>query len=268
MKQITSIQNQLIKDIFQLQEKSKARKKVGLFVIEGIREIEIAIKNDFEVYQLLICFDLFDADKLNNLKRKLSNATDLIEISKEVYQKIAYRESTEGVIAVAKTKDHSLATIQLPENPLIVVLESLEKPGNIGAVLRTADAANIDAVFIADPKTDLYNPNIVRSSVGAVFTNKIVTAASTEIINYFKNSNIAIYSAILQEAVSYYSVDFKQGSAIVMGTEATGLSDIWREESKSNIIIPMEGQIDSMNVSVAAAVLIFEAKRQRNTQKI
>lgn len=268
MKQITSIQNQLIKDIFQLQEKSKARKKAGLFVIEGIREIEIAIKNDFEVYQLLICFDLFDADKLNNLKRKLSNATDLIEISKEVYQKIAYRESTEGVIAVAKTKDHSLATIQLPENPLIVVLESLEKPGNIGAVLRTADAANIDAVFIADPKTDLYNPNIVRSSVGAVFTNKIVTATSTEIINYFKNSNIAIYSAILQEAISYYSVDFKQGSAIVMGTEATGLSDIWREESKSNIIIPMEGQIDSMNVSVAAAVLIFEAKRQRNTQKI
>lgn len=268
MKQITSIQNQLIKDIFQLQEKSKARKKAGLFVIEGIREIEIAIKNDFEVYQLLICFDLFDADKLNNLKRKLSNATDLIEISKEVYQKIAYRESTEGVIAVAKTKDHSLATIQLPENPLIVVLESLEKPGNIGAVLRTADAANIDAVFIADPKTDLYNPNIVRSSVGAVFTNKIVTAASTEIINYFKNSNIAIYSAILQEAVSYYSVDFKQGSAIVMGTEATGLSDIWREESKANIIIPMEGQIDSMNVSVASAVLIFEAKRQRNTQKI
>src|SRR5690606_13073699 len=268
MKQITSIQNQLIKDIFQLQEKSKARKKAGLFVIEGIREIEIAIKNDFEVYQLLICFDLFDADKLNNLKRKLSNATDLIEISKEVYQKIAYRESTEGVIAVAKTKDHSLATIQLPENPLIVMLESLEKQGNIGAVLRTADAANIDAVFIADPKTDLYNPNIVRSSVGAVFTNKIVTAASTEKINYFKNSNIAIYSAILQEAVSYYSVDFKQGSAIVMGTEATGLSDIWREESKSNIIIPMEGQIDSMNVSVAAAVLIFEAKRQRNTQKI
>ncbi len=268
MKQITSIQNQLIKDIFQLQEKSKARKKAGLFVIEGIREIEIAIKNDFEVYQLLICFDLFDADKLNNLKRKLSNATDLIEISKEVYQKIAYRESTEGVIAVAKTKDHSLVTIQLPENPLIVVLVSLEKPGNIGAVLRTADAANIDAVFIADPKTDLYNPNIVRSSVGAVFTNKIVTAASTEIINYFKNSNIAIYSAILQEAISYYSVDFKQGSAIVMGTEATGLSDIWREESKSNIIIPMEGQIDSMNVSVAAAVLIFEAKRQRNTQKI
>lgn len=267
MKQITSIQNQLIKDIFQLQEKSKARKKAGLFVIEGIREIEIALKNDFEIDQLLFCFDLFDAEKLNNFKRKLSN-TDLIEISKEVYQKIAYRESTEGIIAVAKTKNHSLENIHLPENPLIVVLESLEKPGNIGAVLRTADAANIDAVFIADPKTDLYNPNIVRSSVGAVFTNKIVTAGSTEIINFLKDNNIAIFSAILQEAVSYYSVDFKQGSAIVMGTEATGLSEIWREHSTENIIIPMQGQIDSMNVSVAAAVLIFEAKRQRNSQTI
>lgn len=268
MKQIKSIQNQLIKDIFQLQEKSKARKKTGLFVIEGIREIEIALKNDFEVVQLLFCFDLFDAEKLNHFKKKLSNTTELIEISKEVYQKIAYRESTEGVIAVAKTKNHSLETIQLPKNPLIVVLESLEKPGNIGAVLRTADAANIDAVFIADPKTDLYNPNIVRSSVGAVFTNKIVTADSAAIINFLKNNNIAIFSAILQEAVSYYSVDFKQSSAIVMGTEATGLSEIWRKNSTENIIIPMQGQIDSMNVSVAAAVLIFEAKRQRNNQTI
>lgn len=268
MKQITSIQNQLIKDIFQLQEKSKARKKAGLFVIEGIREIEIAIKNNFEIDQLLFCFDLFDAEKLNHFKKKLSNTTDLIEISKEVYQKIAYRESTEGVIAIAKIKDHSLANLQLPENPLIVILESLEKPGNIGAVLRTADAAKIDAVFIADPKTDLYNPNIVRSSVGAVFTNKIVVAGSVEIINFLKDNNIAIFSAILQEAISYYSVDFKHGSAIVMGTEATGLSEIWRKYSTENIIIPMQGQIDSMNVSVAAAVLIFEAKRQRNSQTI
>ena len=268
MKQITSIQNQLIKDIFQLQEKSKARKKNGLFVIEGIREIEIALKNDFEVVQLLFCFDLFDAEKRNHFKKKLTKTTELIEISKEIYQKIAYRESTEGVIAVAKTKNHSLETIQLPKNPLIVVLESLEKPGNIGAVLRTADAANIDAVFIADPKTDLYNPNIVRSSVGAVFTNKIVTADSAAIINFLKNNNIAIFSAILQEAVSYYSVDFKQSSAIVMGTEATGLSEIWRKNSTENIIIPMQGQIDSMNVSVAAAILIFEAKRQRNNQTI
>lgn len=268
MKQITSIQNQLIKDIFQLQEKSKTRKKAQLFVIEGVREIEIAVKNNYHITQLLICFDLFDVSKLHDLKKLFSADTEFIEITKEVYQKIAYRESTEGVIAIAQTKDHSLDSLNLPENPLIVVLESLEKPGNIGAVLRTADAAKIDAVFIADPKTDLYNPNIVRSSVGAVFTNKIVTADSAAIINFLKDKNIAIFSAILQEAVSYYSVDFKQSSAIVMGTEATGLSEIWRKNSTANIIIPMQGQIDSMNVSVAAAVLIFEAKRQRNNQTI
>lgn len=263
MKQITSIQNQLIKDIFQLQEKSKTRKKTQLFVIEGLREIEIALKNDYQLDYLLCCFDFLNEDLFHDLSKKVSNTTQLIEISKDVYQKIAYRESTEGIVAVAKTKSHQLTDLILPENPLIVVLESLEKPGNIGAVLRTADAAKIDAVLIADPKTDLYNPNIVRSSVGAIFTNQIATASSEEIISYLNANHISIYSAILQEAVPYFSQDYKQGTAIVMGTEATGLSNIWRNESKANIIIPMEGQIDSMNVSVAAAVLIFEAKRQR-----
>lgn len=268
MKQITSIQNQLIKDLFLLQEKSKARKKANLFVIEGIREIEIALKNNYEIAQLLVCFDLFSDTKFNDFKRNIALNTELIEISKDVYQKIAYRESTEGIIAVAKTKDHSLESLQLPKNPLVVVLESLEKPGNIGAILRTADAANIDAVIIADPKTDLYNPNIVRSSVGAIFTNNIAIANSAEAINYLKTNNIAIFSAILQEAVPYYSVDFTNGSAVVMGTEATGLSTIWRDQSSANIIVPMQGQIDSMNVSVATAVLIFEAKRQRNNQTL
>lgn len=267
MKQITSLHNPLIKEIFQLQEKSKARKKAQLFVIEGLREIEIALTNNYTVTQLLICFDLCDVAQFNRLK-SLFTETEVIEITKEVYQKIAYRESTEGVIAVAKTKNHELQQLKLPLNPLIVVLESLEKPGNIGAVLRTADAAKIDAVFIADPKTDLYNPNIVRSSVGAVFTNTIVTASSAEIIAYLKANGIAIYSAILQEALPYFSVDFTAASAIVMGTEATGLSSPWRAASKANVIIPMEGMIDSMNVSVATAVLIFEAKRQRNILKL
>lgn len=263
MKQITSIQNPFIKSIVQLQEKSKARKKEQQFVIEGVREIEFALKNDYKIEQLLVCSDFLTNPRIKTLLENTPNTKEKIEISKEVYQKIAYRESTEGIIAISQTKDHSLESIQLPKNPLIVVLESLEKPGNIGAILRTADAAKIDALFIADPKTDLYNPNIVRSSVGALFTNQVAVASSQEIINYLKTNNIAIYSAILQEAVPYFSVDFSQGSAIVMGTEATGLSNIWRTSSQNNIIIPMEGQIDSMNVSVAAAVLIFEAKRQR-----
>lgn len=231
--------------------------------MEGLREIEIAVKNGYEITTLLICSDFISDGAVNKLKAQLPHNAELIEISRDVYQKIAYRDSTEGIVAVAKMKTHELHDLCLPENPLIVVLESPEKPGNIGAVLRTADAAHADAVIIADPLTDLYNPNIVRSSVGALFTNRVATATSEETISFFKQHHIAVYSAILQEAVPYYTVDFKKGSAIVMGTEATGLTSLWREESDANIIIPMEGQIDSMNVSVAAAVLIFEAKRQR-----
>ncbi len=231
--------------------------------MEGLREIEIAVKNGYEITCLLICSDVTTDDTATKLKAQLPHNAELIEISREVYQKIAYRDSTEGFVAVAKTKAHGLGDLHLPANPLIIVLESPEKPGNIGAVLRTADAAHADAVIIADPRTDLYNPNIVRSSVGALFTNRIAMATSEETLSFLKEHHIAVYSAILQEAVPYYTVDFKRGSAIVMGTEATGLTSIWREESDANIIIPMEGQIDSMNVSVAAAVLIFEAKRQR-----
>lgn len=263
MKQITSAQNPYIKELIQLQEKSRNRRKSGQFVMEGLREIEIAVRNGYEITSLLICSDFITDDALSKLKIQLQNNTELIEISRDVYQKIAYRDSTEGIVAVAKIKAHDLRNLQLPENPLIIVLESPEKPGNIGAVLRTADAAHADAVIIADARTDLYNPNIVRSSVGALFTNRVAMATSEETISFLKQHHIAVYSAILQEAVPYYTVDFKKGSAIVMGTEATGLTSLWREESDANIIIPMEGQIDSMNVSVAAAVLMFEAKRQR-----
>lgn len=263
MKQITSVQNPYIKELIQLQEKSRNRKKSGQFVMEGLREIEIAVRNGYEITSLLICSDFITDDALGKLKVQLQNNAEFIEISRDVYQKIAYRDSTEGIVAVAKIKAHDLRNLQLPENPLIIVLESPEKPGNIGAVLRTADAAHADAVIIADARTDLYNPNIVRSSVGALFTNRIAMATSEETLSFLKQHHIAVYSAILQEAVPYYTVDFKKGSAIVMGTEATGLTSLWRKESDANIIIPMEGQIDSMNVSVAAAVLMFEAKRQR-----
>lgn len=267
MKLIKSTQNPLIKEVFQLQEKSRVRKKAGLFIIEGKREIEIALKSGYFLKHLFICFDLFSAEKFEEFKKNISSETQLIETSKEVYQKIAYRESTEGIFAIAQTKTTTLNDLQLPTNPLVVVLESLEKPGNIGAILRTADAAKVDAILIANPKTDLYNPNIVRSSVGAVFTNTIVTATTEEIIQFLQEKKIKIFSAILQEAKPYYTLNYCSGSAIIVGTEASGLSPIWRTVSSANIIIPMQGIIDSMNVSVATAVLIFEAKRQRNSQK-
>ncbi len=262
IKTISSLQNPFIKQVLLLQEKSRERKKTGLFVIEGQREIELAIKGGYAIKTLLICPDIVSEEKAQDLKTDYN--TERIEISLEVFKKLAYRTSTEGVIAIAKVKDLTLKNLKLEsKNQLILVAEAPEKPGNIGAILRTADAANLDAVIIANPKTDVFNPNIIRSSVGCVFTNNIATGSSSEIIAFLKDNDIAIYSAILQESVPYDTCNFKESSAIVVGTEATGLSQEWREESKQNISIPMQGEIDSMNVSVAAGILIFEAKRQR-----
>lgn len=260
-KQITSPQNSFIKQLVLLKDKSKARKQSGLFLIEGKRELSIALKGNYTIETLLYYPDLFSEAEAKALSHY---NIEIIEISKDVFNKLAHRSTTEGVIAVAKTKTHDILDLKLnTKNPLILVAEAPEKPGNIGALLRTADAANVDAVIIANPKTDLYNPNIVRSSVGCVFTNTIAMGSTKEIILFLQANNINIYSATLQASVDYHTQDFKKPTAIVVGTEAEGLSQDWRDNSTQNIIIPMQGAIDSMNVSVAAGILIFEAKRQR-----
>lgn len=261
MKQITSISNSYIKQLFQLKEKTRERKKSEQFLIEGKRELSLAIKGGYVIETVLFYPNLFSESEANALGQY---GIEIIEISLEVFQKLAHRDTTEGVLAVAKNKAHNLSDLSLKENPLILVAEAPEKPGNIGALLRTADAANLDAVIIANPKTDLYNPNIIRSSVGCIFTNQIATGTTDEIITYLQSKNIAIYCAALQASVPYHNLDYKESSAIVVGTEATGLSDTWLVNATKNIIIPMQGKIDSMNVSVAAGILIFEAKRQRN----
>lgn len=261
MKQITSVQNPFIKSLVLLQEKAKARKQSGTFLIEGKREIELAQRGKYELETVLFLPKLVDEKQIH---RFISDGIQAIEINKEVYQKLAYRDTTEGIIAVAKSKNLTLENLQLPENPLILIAESPEKPGNIGAILRTADAAKLDAVIIADPKSDLYNPNVVRSSVGCLFTNNIATGTTAEIIAFLKERNIRFYCATLQNSTAYHTQDFTTPTALVVGTEATGLTQRWRDEATQNIIIPMQGEIDSMNVSVAAAILIFEAKRQRN----
>lgn len=263
-KLITSIQNSLVKEILQLQEKSRVRKKKGLFIIEGVREISLALKGNYHVKSVWICEDIITLEKVNSLLG-LTEETEIIIISKEVYQKISHRKTTEGIIAIAKTKEFDLANLELPSAPLILIAEAPEKPGNIGALLRTADAANLDAVIIANPKTDLYNPNIIRSSVGCVFTTNIAMGTTDEIIDLLKQKKINSYAASLNKnSIPYTEVNFKGASAIIVGTESTGLSDNWLNNSTKKIIIPMQGEIDSLNVSVSAAILIFEAKRQRN----
>jgi len=262
MKEITSIQNTYVKDLLKLQEKSRERKKKGLFIIEGKREISLAIAANYNFDTVLFVEDIITEKEILHL---FNENIHRIKISTEVYQKLAYRDSTEGIIAVTKSKNFSLDAIKFSSsNPLILVAEGVEKPGNIGAILRTADAANADAVFISNPKSDMYNSNIIRSSVGCVFTNQIAVGSSEEIISFLLEHNIKIFATTLQNSNEYNKENYTEGAAIVVGTEATGLTEVFREKATQNINIPMQGKIDSMNVSVAAAIVLFEAKRQRN----
>ena len=251
---ITSTQNARIKHVVTLQQKSSLRREEGLFVVEGQREIEHCIACGYEIVELFVL--------------DTTNYTGDIEptfVTAQVYEKMAYRESTEGIIAVAKVKSHRLQDLKFNKrNPLVVVLESVEKPGNLGAILRTAEAANVDAVIVCDPLTDIYNPNLIRASIGGVFSVPVATCASKECIEFLKANKIRILTAQLQDSYDYYDYDMSHATALVMGTESTGLSQQWRDAADVHIRIPMLGRLDSLNVSVSTAILIYEAVRQRN----
>ena len=295
---ITSAQNPKVKQLLALQEKSRLRRETGLFVVEGARELGHCLEAGFEVDSVFICPEIYGtADPLKGLgapprgrttrgsvaggpsrrdggvspkgelpegEQPSPKRASVFQVSKEVYAKVAYREGTEGIIAEVRTRNLRLEDLELGENPLIAVLESVEKPGNLGAVLRSADAAGVDAVVICDPLTDLYNPNLIRASIGAIFSVPCVACTSEEAIAWLKANGISILTAQLQDSSLYYDADMTGGTAIVMGTEATGLTDAWREAATAHIRIPMLGRLDSLNVSVSAAILLFEAVRQRN----
>ncbi len=251
---ITSVQNPRVKAVVALQQKSAERRRTGLFVVEGKRELEHCVETGLEVEEIFVC---------REIAVEMEEQANMWEVTKEVYEKMAYRGSTEGVMAVVKSKERRLEDLQLSENPLIVVVERVEKPGNLGAILRSADAAGADAVVVCDALTDLWNPNLIRSSIGAVFTVPCVVCSSEECIAYLKEHGIQILTAQLQDSRLYYDTDMRCGTAIVMGTEATGLTEVWRQAADAHIRIPMLGQLDSLNVSVSAAILLFEAVRQR-----
>ena len=256
---ITSPHNPKIKSLLAL-EKPRERRKQQQFIIEGKKEIGLALAAGYRIGNLFYCVDIFPERDLKSLD---IDSKFLVPVTQEVFDKIAVRENSGGVIAVAEMKTHRLQEFELSKAPLVLILESVEKPGNLGAILRTADAAGIDGVVVCDPQTDFYNPNVVRSSLGCVFTKQIATASSEETIAWLKGNKINIYCTYLKASRPYTDVDFKLPSAIVMGTEATGLSEIWVKAATANIIIPMQGSIDSMNVSTSTAVVVFEACRQR-----
>lgn len=280
---ITSVQNPRVKAVVALQQKSAERRRTGLFVVEGRREVEHCVEMGLEVVEVFVCEELggwscdnVAANRTEGMKgvkevegmrgvkvAEVTRGVKVTEVTRGVYEKMAYRGGTEGVMAVVKSKERRLDVLDLNENPLIVVVERVEKPGNLGAILRSADAAGADAVVVCDPLTDLWNPNLIRSSIGAVFTVPCMTCGSEECIEFLKAHGIQILTAQLQDSELYYDTDMRRGTAIVMGTEATGLTDVWREAADAHIRIPMLGRLDSLNVSVSAAILLYEAVRQR-----
>lgn len=261
MDKIVSLQNPRIKNIVKL-SKSKERKMQNLFLIEGARELSLALSADYTIDSVFVCPELFAKTDYPNVLDTIPE-NKIYEVSEAVFDKIAYREGSDGLLTLAIPKKHNLNDLTLSENPFIIILEAVEKPGNLGAILRTAEAAQADAVIICDPATDLYNPNAIRSSVGCIFTVETAVCSSQEALEFLHQKGIKSFAAELQASQWYQETDFKQPSAIVMGTEADGLTDFWLDNADARIKIPMRGKIDSLNVSVSTAVLTFEAMRQR-----
>ena len=264
---ITSLHNPRIKDVLRLQEKSAERRRQGLTLVEGYRELANARQAGWAVATLFVCEELAGPEITHALlgpAQLVPRPYEYLPVSAAVFAKLAVRERSDGVLAVLRTPSRTLVDLQLPENPLVIVLEAIEKPGNLGAILRTADAAPAHAVLVGDPRTDLYNPNVIRASLGGIFTVPTVAAPIIEILAFLKEKGIRTFAAALaDDAKSYTACNFSGPTALVLGTEADGLTPAARQACDETIIIPMRGILDSLNVSVAAAVLTFEAVRQR-----
>ncbi len=262
VKVISSLQNPLVKNVLLLSDKPRARKEQNRIVIEGYREIRLAIMGGFNITNLFYAPELISTAEVASLDLP-GNHTELAEVTTDVFNRMAYRKDAGGVIALAEPRRLRFEDLHPGSQPLLLVLETVEKPGNLGALLRTADAANLDAVIICDPQTDIYNPNAIRSSIGCIFTMPVVTASSDEAIAWMRREGIKTFGTALSAKDHYHHADFNQPAAIIMGSEANGLSQTWLEGAVALIKIPMMGKIDSMNVSASAAIVIFEARRQQ-----
>jgi len=256
---ITSAQNPKIKEIIRLR-KPRERRKENLIIIEGRQEIELARQAGLEIVELFYCQDFAGSKKIAGLSEEI-----ITPVVPAVFEKISYRENPDGFLVLARLKYLELGKIKLSQKPLIIILESLEKPGNLGAILRSADAAGADAVIVANPKTDIYNPNVIRASLGTVFTNQVAVASTEEARNWLAKNKIKSLAATPEAKKIYTEADYKGAVAIIMGEEHPGLSKDWLEKVDEKIKIPMRGKIDSLNVSASTAIILFEAVRQRTS---
>ncbi|KPE50328.1 TrmH family RNA methyltransferase [Chryseobacterium indologenes] len=251
---IESFQNDKIKNVTKLLADNRFRKKSKVFVVEGQQENDRALNYSFEPVEFFICENIF--------KGKLPDAR-IHYVSEKVYEKIAYRGSSEGIIGIYQAKEASLSSFIPKENATVIIVEGVEKPGNLGAILRSCEAFGIDALIVADGKTDFYNPNVIRSSVGCLFGMEVYQAENEEVFQFLQRNTFNIYTTLMDEtAEDLYRRDFTQRSAVLFGTEHSGLSDFWVGKGK-NTLIPMAGSIDSLNLSNAVAITCYESLRQK-----
>jgi len=254
---ITSLQNPLVKQWRRLNQK-RHRDREGLFLIEGKKELAAAVASGITLQTLIVCPDLL-AD------HEPPNFTEHTEaVSKEVFAKLAVRESVGGLLGIATYPKDDLTSLKLSSTPLVLILVGFEKPGNVGAVLRTADGANVDAVFLVDSGVDLYNPNVIRASLGAIFTVPTFSTTTDQTLTWLKEKNLHTIAATPQADTLYHTIDYRQPTALIIGSEHQGLPEKWHSTAKTKIKIPMQGQMDSLNASCSAAILTYEALRQRS----
>lgn len=256
---ITSLQNPSIKRIIELRAKASKRKKENLCVVEGWIEIDIAIQSGFNPVAFY-----FEKEEENRFFEKYSNRFQDITnyVNSIITEKIATRKGE--IIGLFECKNQKDQLLKLPKNPFVLILENIEKPGNLGSLFRTSDAAGVDLIICTEMQTDIYNPNVIRNSLGTVFSNQIISMSNEETHLFCKKNEINIVTTYLHTQNHYYHINMKQGTAIVMGNEHTGISDFWKKKSNELVKIPMKGAIDSMNISNAAAIMMYELVRQRN----
>lgn len=260
---IESTANPKIRALVKLRQR-KSRDEQGLMIIDGAREIRFALSNKFKLCELYVCRELIEDFDAGILKLAKDCAVTIIEVSKRVFEKIAFGDRLEGFVAVAKQVKKTLEDLPLTKESALVLLEAIEKPGNLGAIMRTCEAAGIDAVLVCDGKTDIFNPNVIRASTGACFSLPIVEVSSQDAIQWLKEKKIKIISAVPGANLDYWQADLSTPCAIVFGCEDKGISQAMLATSEVKISIPMRGKVDSLNVSTSAAVILYELLRQRS----
>jgi RNA methyltransferase, TrmH family len=261
---ITSRQNPRVKDAARLRSR-RERDRRHLFLIDGAREITRAVAAGIHCVEAFVCNELCESHACQNAVDALRNAgAEVFDVTPDVYARLAFGERDDGVVVVAQTPQRRLEDLKLRARPLITVLEGLEKPGNVGAVLRSADAAGVDAVIVCDGRTDLFNPNIIRASLGTVFRDNVCEASTEDTLRWLGAQHLPIVAARPDADRLYTDIDMRGGAAIVLGSEAAGLMDAWRGTNITAVRLPMLGMADSLNVSTTAAVLFYEALRQRS----